>query len=655
MGTDVVDPGSGLAGADGAPAAAGTLPVPTDAVSTTDGDTAPAAAGTLPVPTDAVSTTDGDTAPADAAPDPDPADADAVPGADADAVPDPADADATDDVAAADAVPDPDPADADATDDVPAAPEEEASTTDLDAAPRDTAAGVADSALHTDLAGFAPGVDVAGPRDPAPDIEGRIVQVRPGPAATGSRPDGDDAHEPASPASRDPSETTGSVLPAGYTPPPSPAYAPRPVLVVPRYARAAAERRTAPPEAASEATAETSPRAWHGRQGRRLLGVGLAFVLVAMAIALVTTVRDGGVEAYEFGQITAVAGGATVRTGDADSAARRIEQGESVRAGWVIEAPGDAAATVSLRDGGVVRVAGGGRLTFTDLADVPTADGATGPPEPAIVVEGGRTWINPGGSRAAAAVDLQVHIPDAVVTSTGNPVALDCTAACTVEAPAGGASLSTAGGAEMTPAPGENVTFQPPDAFDLAIGDTPSGWAQQNLDADAAAGLPEPQPDDTPGIRDSAVVDGTYSIVIDVVGAPEGDAIPRALQYSEGETYAVDLVADGSSCTSGSCTAPVTAVDAATGTAGVSDGSISLELVQPIDCYDETYTTVVVPGIGTTTVEATMTVDEVSHDGTRWRVRTFAGTGAVVATLTTRCNPGDVLGTATSPITIAGS
>jgi hypothetical protein len=302
-----------------------------------------------------------------------------------------------------------------------------------------------------------------------------------------------------------------------------------------------------------------------------------------------------------------------------------------------------------------VRVAGGGRLTFTDLADAPPADGATGPPEPAIVVEGGRAWINPGGPGGAAAADLQVQIPDAVVTSTGNPVALDCTAACTVEAPAGGASLSTAGGAEMTPAAGETVTFQPPDDFDLAVGDAPSGWAQQNLDADAAAGLPEPRPDDTPGIRDSAVVDGTYSIVIGVVGPPAGDDIPGALQYSEGETYTLDLVTDGSACTSATCTVPVTAIDAAAGTVDVSAGSLSLDLVQPIDCYDETYTTVAVPGIGTTEVEATMTVDSVSHDGTRWRVRTFAGTGTVAATLTTRCNPGDVLGTATSPITIAGS
>ena len=517
------------------------------------------------------------------------------------------------------------------TADTPAVLADAAPSTDLVADPAGPVAESEETGPDPELAPTPPGVDRDDPDVPAPDIEGRIVQVRP--------------------------ESTRSAVPAGYTPPPSPAYAPRPEPVVSRYARATLERRADSPETVPVAPdAGTSPRPWQSRQGRRLLAVGLGFVLGALAVALVTTVRGDDREAYEFGQVTAVSGDATVHTGDADSSARPIEEGDTVRAGWVIEASGDAAATVSLRDGGIVRVAGGGRLTFTDLAVVPPSDGA-GPPEPAIVVEGGRAWVNPGGRRAAAAADLQVQIPGAVVTSTGNPVALDCTAACTVEAPAGGASLDPPGRAEMAPAPGETVTFQPPDDFDLAVGEAPSGWAQQNLDADAAAGLPEPQPDDTPGIRDSAVVDGTYSVVIGVVGPPAGDDIPTALQYSEGETYTLDLVTDGSTCTSRSrsCSVPVTAIDAATGTLDVSAGSLSLDLVQPIDCYDETYTTVAVPGIGTTEVAATMTVDQVSHDGTRWRVRTFTGTGTVAATLTTRCNPGDVLGTATSPITIAGS
>ena len=477
------------------------------------------------------------------------------------------------------------------------------------------------------------------------------------PTATGARPDdGDDAVEPAPPTDLAHREATRSRLPAGYTPPPSPAYAPRPAPVVTRYTRAGSDRSAGTREPApGAADAGASPRDRQGRPGRRLLGIGLAVALIAVAIALVTTVRGGDGEAYAFGEITAVSGGATVRTDDADSAARPIEQGETVRAGWVVEAPGDASATVSLSDGGIVRVGGGGRVTFTDLAADTTPGGTSGTPEPAIRVTGGRVWVNPGGSRRAIASGLQVQIPDARITSTGNPVALDCAAACTVEAPAGGASLSTAGGAEMHPAAGETVTFQPPAVFDLAVGDGPSAWARQNLEADATAGLPEPRPDDAPGIRASAVVDGTYSIVIGVVGPPEGDAIPRALQYSDGETYALDLVTDGSNCTPGSCTAAVSAIDAATGTASVSDGSISLELVQPIDCYDESYTTVVVPGIGTTRVEATMAVDEVDHDGVRWLVRSFSGTGTVAASLTTRCNPGDVLGTATSPITIAGS
>jgi hypothetical protein len=441
----------------------------------------------------------------------------------------------------------------------------------------------------------------------------------------------------------------GRRLPEGYVPPPSPAYAAQPPSPVRRNARAAAAPQgpPAPPVA-------TSTPSGRRRQAWQLLTVGVALVVVAATATLVSKVTGGDDAGYAFGDISAVTGSAQVRAGDADAEARPLEEGETVLAGWVVEAPADAAATLSLTDGGTMRVEGGARVAFVDLAVDPDTGERAGRPEPAIRLDDGRAWVNPGGSRAPDATAIQVQIPDGIVASTGNPMALDCTGPCTVEAPAGGVELTTESGVEMAPAANEVVTFQPPDTFDLTVGDAPSEWARQNLDADVDAGVPEPEADDAPGIRASAVVDGTYSVALEVVGAPTGDALPGALQYAQGETYTLDLDADGSVCVPRSCSAPVTAVDGASGTARVADGTIALTLGQPIDCYDEAYTTVVVPGIGATTVEATLETGEVEHDGERWLVRTFAGSGTVAVTLTTRCNPDDVVGTSASAITIAG-
>jgi hypothetical protein len=434
----------------------------------------------------------------------------------------------------------------------------------------------------------------------------------------------------------------------GYTPPPSPAY------VLPPAPPAITYARSAPATATGPAPPPESPAERSARLGRQLLLAGLALVGVAAAVAgvVVVTGRDPD-KAYAFGEVGAASDGAIVHTGDGDDeAARPLEPGETVRAGWVVETAGEAAVTVDLAGGGIVRFDSGARLTFADLAADPRSGTPTGTSEPSIQITGGRAWVNPADEPAAdQAAAVEVQIPGGLVESDGNPFALDCTSACTVEAPAGGVAVVTSAGGEAAPGANEVVTLESPDALDVAFGDAPSAWARQNLAADGKAGLPTPEADDVPGIRASAILDGHYLVTIEVVGEPAGDAIPAALQYAAGGTYAINLVADGSACDTGPCAVPVTAVDGASGTAQVTDGTVALTFSQPIDCYDEAYT-VVVPGIGTTTVAATFEVGDVEHDGDRWLVRSFDGTGTVAATLITPCNPGDVLGTSASQVSI---
>jgi hypothetical protein len=59
------------------------------------------------------------------------------------------------------------------------------------------------------------------------------------------------------------------------------------------------------------------------------------------------------------------------------------------------------------------------------------------------------------------------------------------------------------------------------------------------------------------------------------------------------------------------------------------------------------------PGIGTTNVDLSLEVGEVDFEGGRWLVRTLRGDGTVAATLTTRCNRDDVLGTSRSTVDAA--
>jgi hypothetical protein len=432
----------------------------------------------------------------------------------------------------------------------------------------------------------------------------------------------------------------GEAPPAGYRPPPSPAYVPPPAPPTITYARPG----PGPGPRPDTPVDRTARRGWH------LLIAGVALVGTAGVVAAVAAVTGGSDEGYSFGEVSAASDGVVVHTGDGDSGSRPLEPGETVLAGWVVETSGASAATVELAGGGIVRFDSGARLTFVDLAADPQTGSTTGSSQPAIRITGGRAWVNPADDTA-----VEVQIPDGRVESNGNPMALVCADDCSVEAPAGGVTIVSSGDREARPVGHEVVTLRNPETYAVALGEEPSAWARQNLDADEADDLPAPADDDSPGIRGSAVLDGAYLVTLDVVGEPTGDPIPAALQYAAGGSYAVNLSADGSSCEGGTCAVPVSAVDGASGTAQVTEGAVALTFSQPIDCYDESYTSVVVPDIGTTTVLATLDITAVAHDGDRWLVREVEGAGTVAATLTTACNPGDVLGTSASQVTIVGA
>lgn len=451
------------------------------------------------------------------------------------------------------------------------------------------------------------------------------------------------------PDGADPADGDDGVPARRYTPPPSPAYAEPPAPVI-RYARPDPD-----PPAGEPAGGAADPRARIAdrsvRRGRQLLVVGSLLVAAAGGTAAAVVVAGGDDAHYAFGQIASARGEPVVVVGESTGDARPLEVGETVESGWVVQLPGDAAITVELDGGGIARFDSGARVTVVDRA----GGGQAGRrPDRAIEVTGGRAWINPGGPGSGA---VEVRLLAGATGSDGNPLAVDCTTVCAVEAPAGGVTVTTGTGSAAvaaTPAADEVVTLAGAGDVGVQFADGPSDWAQQNLAADADAGLPEPVPDDRPGIRDSAVLDGDLAVSIEVVGAPSGDPIPESLRYQVGESYALELAADGSACTASTCRVPITAADGATGSAQVADGSVALTLSQPIDCYDETYTSVVVPGIGTTTVAGTLEVTGVAHDGHRWLIDAADGSGTVATTLSTACNADDSLGTSTSQVAITG-
>jgi hypothetical protein len=329
-----------------------------------------------------------------------------------------------------------------------------------------------------------------------------------------------------------------------------------------------------------------------------------------------------------------------VRTGSRTSP---LEAGTVIEAGDAVRAPADGAVAIALDGGGVVRFDSGASITFIDEAIDPETGQRDGESRPVFEVLAGRVWVNPADGAA-----VEVVLPGGRVTSEHNPVAIECPGDCSLQAPAGGVDIDADSGADAAPAPSEIVDLRSDGGMGLQIGVAETPWATQNLEGDRADGLDAPVATETPGVVASAVLDGSYPFRIDVVGEAQGDALPDALRYGAGETYSLDLAADGSACPPTSCQVPVTAADGATGSADVGGAAITVTFTQPINCYDEARQNVVVAGIGTTTVTASLQVGNVAQDGTRWRITTASGSGSVATNLTTPCNPGDVLGTSTS-------
>jgi hypothetical protein len=470
--------------------------------------------------------------------------------------------------------------------------------------------------------------------------------------------------ETTAPPARIPS--TAAMTAPTYTPPPSPAYADQPQRLRVVAAPTAPASTGAPAATGTATTLETvitqppgsRPLPAEARpsseRGWTLLYAGLALVSIAVlaAVGVVIAGRGGSGPTLEFGEVAAASEGVVVRLGEGGDE-RALEVGDTVVAGWVVDAGDDGSVEIDLVDGGVVRFDSGARVTFTHSAAEAAVDDGDAVGDPVVVVTGGRAWVNPAGADAAA--DLALQIAGGTVTTTGAPVALDCTAVCSVEAPAGGVTVTNVGGREAAPAADEVVALASPQVFDVTFADGPSAWARLNIGTDEAAGLASVGAGDAPGIRAAAVLDGTFDVTIDVVDEPTGDPIPVSLRYPAGQSYTLMLTADGSGCARTPCDVPVEAADGASGSAEIAGGEVTLRFSQAIDCYDESFTTVVVPGIGTTTVEATLEVTDVTHDGDGWKAAGFAGDGTVAAELTTECNPGDVLGTSTSSITIRGS
>jgi hypothetical protein len=397
-----------------------------------------------------------------------------------------------------------------------------------------------------------------------------------------------------------------------------------------------------PPEpAAPPSRIERSHRA-----GGRLLVIGLVLVAVAVGSLIIEATRSTGPDRYVFGTVDSSTSDVTLQTGATGSGEpTTLSPGDDVLAGSVVETTGDGSAVIDLEGGGIVRVEGDARVVFLDLAADPQTGEMTGRAEPMVQVDGGRVWIHPAESGP-----LEIQVPGGVLATSGAPVAVDCDPVCTIEAPAGGVTATTRSGNEVTPGPGELLAITSDHGFDATFTDAPSGWITESLDADRAAGITAPDADEAAGIRSSAHFGGTFALTFDVTGEPEGDAIPEALTYHEGGDYAVTVLADATRCEAPPCTVPISGLRGGAGSAEVADGSVAVTFNQDIDCFDQDNTTVVVPAIGTTTVEATLAVDEAEFEGGRWVVTSLAGDGTVSAALTKKCNPSDVLGSATSEI-----
>ena len=398
------------------------------------------------------------------------------------------------------------------------------------------------------------------------------------------------------------------------------------------------------PDVADEKDDGPGPRS---RRWRRLLAAVALVAALGLTAAMLVS-RGGGTAPSEVGTVRSAAG-AQVRTSDG-TGPRALEDGETVLYGWSVEAGDSPGVTIDLAAGGVLRFDGGATLTFT-------AAGDSGESGPAVDVAGGRTWFDPAGVRESAALVLRTEV--ITLSSTGTPVALDCTIGCTVEAPAGGVKVSAEDGVDVAPVADEALVVTDDGGLVVRTIDQSSAWAQENLDADTAAlPLPEPAPGD--GVIAGAVPATAYTFDLAITSDGEGDALPSAT-FLRGQTAHYQATVDTASCPQAPCDVPVAATSERINTtlrlAGsfhIQNRSMALTLHRPVDC----------PGpaparaAGTVTITVDMTVSEAAYDQTSqdWIATVMGGPGTAVAEISPASCPGspNAGGTRTNTVEMTG-
>jgi hypothetical protein len=360
----------------------------------------------------------------------------------------------------------------------------------------------------------------------------------------------------------------------------------------------------------------------------------LAGAATALAVVVVAVVVARGGDArgdHAFGTVVTSAGTLVRESEDAD--VRPLDEGEAVMAGWMLEAPGDVG-TVRLEGGGLVRFGRGARVTFT--AGDARSD-TLRPSRPAIVVEAGLLWFNPGGDTRSRAVVLAAG--SLTVASSGNPVAVDCTAACAVEAPAGGATVRSRGMA-VTPAVGEVVIDG--DAVVVRTAGGPSDWSSTNMNDDTGS-LPPPRTRNAAAIAGEALPATFYALDLDITGPGEGGDLGAGVTWHPGERHTLDAAVDTPACHALPCSTRISSFDRVggggtgpdrAGVVRVDDGRMAITLDRRIGCLDAAGNATAYAG--SASITADLEVIESTHDRStgRWTATGLAGTGTVAVTIT---------------------
>jgi hypothetical protein len=357
---------------------------------------------------------------------------------------------------------------------------------------------------------------------------------------------------------------------------------------------------------------------------RRLLVAALVVVATLAMAATVLVTRPGGEASGEVGAVRS-ASGARVRTSDG-AEARALKDGETILYGWAVEAGDGPGVEIDLAAGGVLRFDGGATLAFT-------AAGESGESGPSVEIAGGRTWFNPAGVRESAALVLRTEV--VTLSSTRNPVALDCTIDCTVEAPAGGVKVSAEDGVNVAPVADEALMVTSDGGLVMRTIEQPSAWAQENLAADAPD-LPPPEPARVDGVTAGAHPAPAYALDLAITSDGEGAALHPSVMFRRGQTAHYEATVDAGSCAQVPCDVSVAATSERvattvrlSGSFHIQNRSMALTLTRPIECPG----TAPALAAGTVTIAVDMTISEVAYDedSQHWIATVMGGPGSSVA------------------------